>query len=121
MLDDLADDAGLLTFIHPGTDTETVFTFEEIEEARLRALRDAGIDPEAEGDETPIPALWFSPDGEHWSLVDIPTTFGRNDLPGLDDVIVGNDAVILRWFDHMEIGEDEEETVDVIWVGTPGR
>lgn len=125
---DIDDDKGTITITHPATGERTTITGEEFEEAATKALEEAGFDPEEFGEPKTTRVLWFSPDGSHWTTIDIEETFGRDDFPG--DVIVGTDAVILRWEDHPdfmefegELGEQappvlEDEPEHIVWVGT---
>ena len=116
-----------ITLLHPDSGEELVtVTPEEFEEAQAKAFKEAGIEP-GFGEEQPTPVLWFSPDGQRWTSMGIEETFGIVGIEGIgsaelpSEVVVGNDAVILRWSDRFEFVDGSEEDLEIlpelIWVG----
>lgn len=129
------EDAGSITVIDPDTGEELItITNVEFERAREKAYEDAGIeaDPGFRDDQS-TPVLWFSPDGRRWTSVGMQEMFGTPQPP--TEVVVGNDAVIVRWSGWLFEGEEEseesppasaaplpapefgEDPPDVMWVG----
>jgi hypothetical protein len=129
-----SEDFSTITVTHPDTGEQTTFTEQEMEEGRIAANEAAGIQPDSEGEEPMTTwVIWFSPDGLRWTSIDVEETFGASNLPDPENgVVVGNDAVILRWLDFPEdtdesggdttdttgLGGEASHGVDVIWVGT---
>ena len=108
-----------ITFLHPDTGEALVtVTSEEFEEAQAKAYEEAGIEDPGGEEAQLTPVLWFSPDGQRWTRVEIEETFGSTEP---SEVVVGNDAVILRWSDRFEYVDDSEEEFEdlpeLIWVG----
>jgi hypothetical protein len=117
-------DDNSLTITHPDTGEQTTFTEEDFEEASIKAYEAAGTEPGFEGEQLTTPMIWFSPDGERWTSVDLEETFEVDSLPDPDNgVVVGANSVILRWRDQPEDEEGfeedfEEDPPDIMWVGT---
>ncbi len=112
------EEDGSVTVFDPDTGEElTTFTFEEFEEAQAKAFEEAGIEaPEFREDQS-TSVLLFSPDGQRWTSVGLEETFGSAQFP--HDIVVGNNALILRWSGIMSPGVEEEfeDPPDVMWVG----
>jgi len=120
------DEAGIVTFLDPDTGGElTSLTFEEFDQAMEKAVEDAGFEDPDYSEPGPS-VLFFSPDGQRWSSVSVAEINPSSDFP--NGVIVGNDALIVRFPDMPESEEDyEEEPTDLyghlpdfIWVGRLG-
>ncbi len=118
------EEDGTVTIFDPDTEEELAsFTFDEFEEAQLEAFEEAGIEGPGDGEPQSVSVLLFSPDGRRWASVRTEEIIGYEGFP--IDVKVGNDAVILRWFDPSEFQADTEEEPaeipddlpDIIWVG----
>jgi hypothetical protein len=118
-------DEQTLTVIDPESGEELIsVTHEEWD----RALEDAGlVVPEFE-ESGLVPMIWFSPDGENWTVVDVNETFGTDHPP--TEVVVGSESVLVKWSGLELTGYEEDETTgkledppDLIWaaklVGAP--
>ena len=118
-------DEQTLTVIDPESGEELIsVTHEEWD----RALEDAGlVVPEFE-ESGLVPMIWFSPDGENWTVVDVNETFGTDHPP--TEVVVGSESVLVKWSGLELTGNEEDETTgkledppDLIWaaklVGAP--
>ncbi len=114
-----------ITLLHPDTgEALATVTPEEAEEARAKAYQEAGIDPDEFRESQFTPVLWFSPDGQRWTSMEIEEMVGSDEFPM--GVVVGNDAVIVRWAvfsslegegEFEEFEEEIEQLPDVLWVG----
>ena len=113
-----------ITLLHPDTGEALVtVTPEEFEQAQAKAFKEAGIEEPGFGDHEPTPMLFFSLDGQDWSSVGIEEIVGSNEFPS--GVVVGSDAVILRFPQYIEEGPDDEpdaariygDEPEIIWVG----
>ena len=115
------EDDGSVTFLDPDTGEVLItITSEEFNEALDKAMQAAGIDPEFGEEQLTTTVIWFSPDGQRWTSIGIEEVFGTDDFPS--EVVVGNDAVLLRFSGwSFEIDDDAEvfgeDPPDVIWVG----
>jgi hypothetical protein len=118
------EEAGNITILHPETGDEvTSFTFDEFEKARMKAFDEAGFEGPEDGESRATPVLFFSPDGERWSSVRTEEIVGSDHFPS--GVIVGDDAVIVSWYDPSEYEDDSEEAPadigddlpGIVWVG----
>ncbi len=112
-----------ISFLDPETD-ETLLSFGP--EEWFPAMEEAGWLVEGPSHDSVVPVLWFSPDGERWTIIDVEKAVGIVETP--NNVVVGDNAVILHWsgwsvqdeYEHeSEDGEDEfeEDPPDVMWVG----
>jgi hypothetical protein len=131
------DQDGSITVVDPDTGESLIaFTFEEFEEAQDKAFEEAGFESPEFGEPQLTSVLFFSPDGQRWTSVALEETFGSANLPDSPGgVVVGDEAVILRWsfFDSFEVVDGFEEEFEdapveefdeefedqpaVIWVG----
>lgn len=111
-------DEQTLTVIDPESGEELIsVTHEEWD----RALEDAGlVVPEFE-ESRPVPMMWFSPDGESWTVVDAEQTFGTDHPP--TEVVVGSESVLVKWsgleltgYEEDEVTGEFEDPPDLIWV-----
>lgn len=108
-----------ISILDPETLDEIVFiSHKESDAARKKAFADLGYPDPADEWQEPVRVLWFSPDGVEWTIIDLTETFGIEDW---SEVVVGRDALILRWSGWQlgvpEDAEPEEVPPDVIWVG----
>jgi hypothetical protein len=107
-----------LTVIDPETGEELIsVTHEEWD----RALEGAGLIEPVFEEAQPAPMLWFSPDGEYWTVVDVNETFGTDHTPS--EVVVGGESVLFKWsgleltgYEEKEITGELEDPPAVIWV-----
>lgn len=118
------EEEGTISIVHPDTGEVLItFAFEEFDDALAKAQAAAGIDPGSGEEQPTTTVLWFSPDGQSWTSLGIEDTFGSAEFP--NDVVVGNDAMILRWSGFMSLENEEEfegegeieDPPDLMWVG----
>lgn len=117
------DNTGTLTILGPDTGDEiTSFTFEEFAKAQEKAFEDAGFEDPSSSEPGP-PVLFFSPDGQRWSSVSTDQIIGSDVYT--TGVIVGDDALIVRFPEQFEPDDGSEQEpadlhgdlADFVWVG----
>jgi hypothetical protein len=110
---EIPDDGDTITFLAPDTGERLIaVTGEEFDQARQEAYEDAGVAPPDEQDFIDIPTLWFSPDGQRWASVPTDEITGQDN--SIEQVIVGQESILLRVLQHSEFDEGS----DLIWALT---